>query len=125
MKKILIPLCLLALLLVVACNKNTLTNTVWLNVDSIVKTNGGLLSSDSITLDFVDDETAHYKKVHTTEYTSQTERATFFYTYDNGHGQFSINNTYDFDVEGNLMLVRLANDTTANTLAFTKIYGEN
>ncbi|MDY5969494.1 MAG: hypothetical protein SPJ13_05730 [Bacteroidales bacterium] len=124
MKKFLLPLFCLMLLLSVSCSKDTLTNTVWLNVDSVVMTNGDFVSSDSITLDFVDNQSAHYKKVHTTKYSNTTERATFFYTYTDGHGQFSIKSTYDFEVVGNTMLVRHANDTTSDTIVFNKIYSE-
>ena len=123
MKRLLLPLCLLALL-VAACNKNELANTSWQHAESVVGDNGDTLSLHTITLNFLDEVSGHYLMAHVTPFTSDTDQAKFFYTYEDGRGQYSIYRTYDFEVEGATLRAHVANDTAADIIVFNKIGGK-
>lgn len=113
------------LLCATACQQDSLENTVWLNVDSLLNTDSTeVLTRDSTTLDFINDESGTYKHVHITERATTKDYATFFYTYDGSHGSYSVKQTYAFDVKGSLMEVHLMNVPGSDTLIYTKIYDE-
>lgn len=134
MKKLLILPVGLALLLAAGCKKDSLQNTVWLHTDLMYNSDSTeILVRDSTRLDFIDDESGRYKHVHVTDRATSTDRAVFFYTIENGHGTYSVNDTYEFDVKGSTMEVHkknvpssdpLINVPFSDTLIYNLIYSE-
>ncbi len=125
MKKTLLLSLALPALLAVGCKKESLQNTVWLHTDVTYSSDSTeVLVRDSTRLDFIDDESGKYRHVHVTDRSTTTDHAVFFYTMENDHGTYSVNDTYEFDVKGNIMEVHKKNVPNSDTLIYNLIYSE-
>lgn len=116
----------LVALMAAGCKNESLQNTVWLHTNLIYNSDSSqVLVRDSTRLDFIDDESGNYKHVHVTDRSTTTDRAVFFYTIENNHGTYSVNDTYEFDVKGSIMEVHKKNALGGDTVIYNLIYSED